>query len=105
MWARLSRFAGLPPERIDQAIREFKEKQLPAFEQVPGFEGVAVMIDRTAGKAAAITYWANEKALRESDKLADRARDEAMQTAQPAREPIVDRYEVVLERSAAGSTA
>jgi heme-degrading monooxygenase HmoA len=105
MWARLNRFAGLPPERIDQAIREFREQQLPAFEQLPGFEGVAVMVDRGAGKAAAITYWASREALKESDKLADRAREQAMQTAQPAREPIVDRYEVVFERSPTSSTA
>jgi heme-degrading monooxygenase HmoA len=105
MWARLSRFAGLPPERIDQAIREFQEQQLPTFEQLPGFEGVAVMVDRSAGKAAAITYWASREALKQSDKLADRARDQAVQTAQPERDPIVDRYEVVLERSPAGSTA
>ena len=105
MWARLSRFAGLPPERIDQAIREFTEEQLPAFEQLPGFEGVAVMVDRSAGKAAAITYWASQEALKQSDKLADRARDQAVQTAQPAREPIVDRYEVAFERSRAGSAA
>jgi heme-degrading monooxygenase HmoA len=105
MWARLSRFAGLPPERIDEAIRDFKEQQVPAFEQLPGFEGVAVMVDRGAGKAAAITYWATEEALKESDKLADQARDQAMQTAQPAREPIVDRYEVVFERSPAHSAA
>src|SRR5215212_4123397 len=105
MWARLSRFAGLPPERIDQAIREFQEQQLPAFEQVPGFQGVALMVDRGAGKAAAITYWANQDALKQSDKLADRARDQAIQTAQPAREPIVDRYEVVFERARAGSAA
>jgi heme-degrading monooxygenase HmoA len=101
MWARLSRFAGLPPERIDKAIRDFREHQVPAFEQLPGFEGVAVMVDRASGKAAAITYWASEEALKESDKLADEARDQAMETAQPAREPIVDRYEVVLERAPA----
>jgi heme-degrading monooxygenase HmoA len=105
MWARLSRFAGLPPERIDRAIREFQEQQLPAFEQLPGFQGVALMVDRGAGKAAAITYWASQDALKQSDKLADRARDQAIQTAQPAREPIVDRYEVVFEHARAGSAA
>jgi heme-degrading monooxygenase HmoA len=105
MWARLSRFAGLPPERIDHAIHEFRDEQLPAFEKLPGFEGVAIMVDRGAGKAAAITYWESREALRESDKLADRAREQAVQTTQPARDPIVDRYEVVFERSPAKSTA
>jgi|SRR5215207_3985714 len=101
MWARLSRFAGLPPERIDQALREFEQEQLPAFEQLHGFEGVTVMVDRNAGKAAAITYWESQHDMRESDKLADRARAQAVQTAQPTREPIIDHYEVVMSKSRA----
>jgi heme-degrading monooxygenase HmoA len=101
MWARLSRFAGLPPERIDQALRDFEREQVPAFEQLKGFEGVAVMVDRGAGKAAAITYWATQDDMRESDKLADQARAQAIETAQPRREPIVDHYEVVLQKSPA----
>ena len=98
MYARLSRFAGLPPGRIDQTVREFEEGQLPQIEQMDGFKGVVVGVDRGEGKAVAITFWETQQALLVSDKLADQARQAAMASAQPSREPIVDRYEVLIQR-------
>jgi heme-degrading monooxygenase HmoA len=98
MYARLSRFAGLPPERIEQTIRDFEEGVLSQLEQLDGYGGVQVMVDRAEGKAAAITYWETAESLRASDKLADQARQQAIATGQPSREPIVDRYEVVLQK-------
>ena len=99
MYVRLSRFAGLPPERIEETIREFEEHQLAFFEQQEGFEGVMVMLDRAEGKAAAITFWDSQESMRTSDRLADQAREAAMESARPSREPIIDRYEVVLNKA------
>jgi hypothetical protein len=45
-----------------------------------------------------ITYWATIQDLRASDRLAEEARAQAEVTARPSREPIVDRYEVVLRK-------
>ena len=98
MYARLSRFAGLPPERIDQTIRDFEEGQLAQIEQMDGYKGVLIGVDRGEGKAVAVTFWETREHLRTSDKLADQAREAAMATAQPSREPIVDRYEVIIQR-------
>jgi len=98
MYARVSRFAGLPPERIDPILTEFQDEQLPAIEQQPGFKGAVVMVDRAEGKATAITYWETMEDLRATDKLAAAARDAAVETAGPVREPIVERFEVLLER-------
>jgi heme-degrading monooxygenase HmoA len=98
MYARVSRFAGLPPGRIEETIRQFQEGLLPVFEQQEGYGGVQVMVDRAEGKAAAITYWETAESLRASDKIADQARQQALETAQPSREPIVDRYEVVFQK-------
>ena len=98
MWARLSRFAGLPVERIEQTVRQFEAEELPGLEQQPGFAGVTLAVDWKGGRAAAITYWDSEEDLKASDKLADQAREKAQRTAQVSREPIVDRYEVVLSK-------
>lgn len=98
MYARISRFGGLPPERITDTLREFEEGQLPQIEQMDGFKGALVGVDRGEGKAVAITLWESEKDLTASDKLADEARDAAVASARPEREPIVDRYEVLLQR-------
>ena len=99
MYARLSRFAGLPPERIDSTLQDFEQSQLPQFEALEGYKGVLVGVDRGEGKAMAITFWESQRDLRASDRLADQAREAAMEAAaMPSREPIVDRYEIVLQR-------
>jgi heme-degrading monooxygenase HmoA len=92
----MSRFAGLPPERIEETIREFQEGQLQALSQQPGYKGVLIGIDRAEGKSVAITFWESAENLRSTDRLADQARKEALESAQPSREPIVDRYEIVM---------
>ena len=98
MHARLSRWAGLPPEKLDDTVREFEEKHLPGIEQQSGFDGALVLLDRAAGRAAAVTFWASDADMRASDKLADEARAAAEETLGPVREPIVDHYEVVLRK-------
>ena len=100
MYARMSRFAGLPPERIEETIREFQEGQLQALSQQPGYKGVLIGIDRAEGKSVAITFWESAENLRSTDRLADQARRQALESAKPSREPIVDRYEVVLQEEA-----
>jgi heme-degrading monooxygenase HmoA len=100
MYARMSRFAGLPPERIEETIREFQEGQLQALSQQPGYKGVLIGIDRAEGKSVAITFWESAENLRSTDRLADQARQQALESAKPSREPIVDRYEIVMQGEA-----
>jgi heme-degrading monooxygenase HmoA len=98
MHARLSRWAGLPPERLHQTVEEFEQQSLPVLEQQDGFEGVMVMIDEASGKAAAVTFWSSMDALRATEKMAEEMRSKAETTAQAEREPVVDHYEVMMER-------
>ena len=98
MHARMSRFAGLPPERIDETIREFQEGQLQALSQQPGYKGVLIGVDRAEGKSVAITFWESAENLRASDRLANQAREQALESVKPSREPIVDRYEIVVQQ-------
>ena len=101
MYARMSRFAGLPPERIDATIREFSEGPLKVLEQQPGYKGVLVGLDRAEGKSVAITFWESAENLRATDRLADQARQSALDAVKPSREPIVDRFEVVMQKDLA----
>ncbi len=93
MHARLSRFAGLDPERIEETTRQFEAESLDALAQQPG-----VGVNRRSGKAVAFTLWETEADMRQSEKLADEAREQAVATAKPARDPIVDDYEVIVSR-------
>jgi hypothetical protein len=45
-----------------------------------------------------IRYWATAEDLSASDKLAEEAHAKVEATVRPSREPIVDRYEVVVRK-------
>ncbi len=98
MYARMTKFVGLPPERIDQALDEFKERQLAELEGHEGFEGIMVLVDRMAGTAAAISLWDTEAHMKASERIADQARESAVALTKPERFPVVDHFEVVLQR-------
>jgi heme-degrading monooxygenase HmoA len=100
MYARMSRIAGLPPERLDEAREYFERQELPALEQQGGYRGVIVMVDRGDGRATAITFWETLDDLKASDRAADEARGATMERvrSEPSREPMVERYEVLIQR-------
>lgn len=102
MYLRLSRYAGLPAERIDQMIRDFERGEyVRGLEESPGFAGYMLGVDWNGGKATAVSLWETRDNLEASDRQAERARTERTERAQPSREPIVDRYEVVFRREPA----
>jgi hypothetical protein len=100
MYARVTTFPGLAPERIKATLEEFKEKHLPKFEQQPGYRGVLAGVDYTGGRAIAITYWDTIEALHGSDALANEVRAASVTKAgvDRNRPAITDRYEVVLQK-------
>jgi heme-degrading monooxygenase HmoA len=98
--ARVTTVPGLPPERIKATLAEFTEQHLPRLEQEPGFCGVWAGVDYPGGRAIAVTYWESNDAMYASDALANEVRAAAVTRAGVDRErrPVIDRYEVVLDR-------
>ena len=105
MYARVTTFPGLAPERIKATLEDFKENHLPRLEQQPGYRGVWCGVDYTGGRAIAVTYWESLNALHGSDAVAEEMRAAAVTKAgvDRNRPPITDRYEVVLEQEAVGA--
>jgi heme-degrading monooxygenase HmoA len=103
MYARVTAFPGLPPERIKATLEEFKERHLPRLEQLPGYRGVWAGADYTGGRAIAVTYWETIEDLHASDPVADEVRAAAVTRAgvDRNRPPVIDRYEVVLQKEPA----
>jgi hypothetical protein len=103
MFARVTTFPGLPPERLKATLNEFTEQHLPRLEQQPGYLGVWAGVDYTGGRAIAVTYWESSKAMHNSDALAAEVRAAAVTIAgvDRNRPALTDRYEVVLQREAA----
>jgi heme-degrading monooxygenase HmoA len=49
---------------------------VPSLQEVEGFEGVYLLVDRQSGKVLTITLWESEEALRESEQEATQLRSE-----------------------------
>src|ERR1700680_3467761 len=100
MYARVTTFPGLAPERIRATLEEVTTHHLPRLEHAPGYRGVWAGVDYTGGRAIAVTYWESIEALHASDALANEARAAAVTRAgvDRNRPPITDSYEVVLEK-------
>jgi hypothetical protein len=105
MYARVTLFPGLPPERIKATLEHFQEENLPKFEQAAGFRGMWAGVDYTGGRAIAVTYWDTMEALRATDQLSEDVRAAAVTRAGVDRDrpPITDRYEIVLQRDPVSS--
>jgi hypothetical protein len=103
MYARVTHFTGLAPERIKATLEQFREQHLPTLEQASGYRGMWAGVDEVGGRAIAVTYWESIDALRATDALANEVRAAAVMKAGLDRErpTIIDRYEVVLQREPA----
>lgn len=80
MFARVSTVQG-SPDRLEEAVRQYRDELVPAARQQRGFKGAYLLVDRGTGKGMSITLWATEDDLRASDTWADQQRAQAAQTA------------------------
>ena len=91
--ARLSRLEG-SPGRIDEGIRFAEENILPRARGTEGWSGIFGLADRQTGKLTLITLWESTEALRASEELANRLRQESADTM-GHKIAGVERYEVL----------
>lgn len=99
MSARVTRVQG-SAAKVDQGIRHFEEKTLPASNKLAGFKGTFLLIDRTSGKGIAVTFYQSEKALQASEQPVSQLREQARPAFDITGDPIVDTYEVVVNAGA-----
>ncbi len=94
MHARVSILEG-SPDKIDEGLREVRERVVPQAKQLDGFKGMIALGDRQSGKLLGITFWESEEAMRASEEAANQLRSES---AEASGEQIagVERYEVGL---------
>ena len=92
--ARVSILEG-PPELIDEGLRQARDVVLPRGRLMDGFKGMIALVDRHSGKTLGITFWESEEAMRASEEVANRLREES---AEAGSDTIagVERYEVGL---------
>ena len=90
-----------PPEKVDDAIANFKKQVVPNASNAPGYAGAGLLIDRKSGAGIGITYWESAKALSNSEQVGIKTRTNAVQNVPGTQIVNVERYELVLmERNA-----
>jgi heme-degrading monooxygenase HmoA len=95
MFARATRIEG-SPDRLQEAIRQFREETLPAAQSQAGFGGGMLLADRSSGAALAVTLWETEDNMASSEQFADQQRTQVADAAGAQNAPRVERYEVVV---------
>jgi hypothetical protein len=95
MFARLTTLQG-SPDRADEAVRFIEQKVLPGAKEQAGFKGGYWGLDRSTGKAIALTLWDSEQSLRDSEAFGQQARDEGSREI-GGRVVSVETYEVVAQ--------
>jgi len=93
MYGRLTRIEGTPAE-IEAGAKSFEQDVARMAREIPGNQGIVLMVNAPEGKALGITYWADENALKASADAMKRVRESATQTA-GTRVASVDTAEVL----------
>jgi heme-degrading monooxygenase HmoA len=92
VFARVSTFTGTSDE-VEEAIRQAREDIVPRLEQLDGFRGAYLLVDRQNAKTLAVTLWESEEAMRASEEEANTLRSQAAE-ALGTQMVGVERYEV-----------
>lgn len=97
MHARLIRFSRLSATQVKPTAEIYQQDLLPALESCLGFEGVLLLADQNRGSLSTLTLWETEQDLKGSEQAAKKAREGMAEGFGGRFEPVIDRYEVVLQ--------
>jgi len=86
--------------RLDDAIRQVEEEELPRWKELDGFKGFTLFVDRQSGKVFGTSYWESEQAMSASEETVAPSRDRAAETGGASASPEVERYEVAIDTMA-----
>ena len=87
----------MDPERIDQAVAQLEEEDLPGWRELDGFRGFTLFLDRTGGKVFGISYWDSKEQMDGSEEAVKESRQRAADTGGASAAPEVERFEVGLD--------
>jgi quinol monooxygenase YgiN len=93
MHARMTRYEGVAPDAIEEAVQAKKGVLPTEFGQTEGMKGAVFLVDQQQGTIVVISLWRDEEALRASENEATRVREEV---TGPGETASVERYEVAL---------
>jgi heme-degrading monooxygenase HmoA len=85
----------IAPDRIEDGIKVFKERVLPAAKKQKGYKSGYLLVDRKTGKFETVAFWNSEK-----DAIADEQSGEYQKRIDAGKErpiaaPVREIYEVI----------
>ena len=85
------------PSKIDDVVTNLRENQVPQFEQLEGYKGFTLLVDRGSGKVSGTTFWESEESMEASEEQVKDARKQAAEAGGASQEPNVYRFEVAVD--------
>ncbi len=92
MYARVT-FAPFLPDKMDGAVRLFRDSYLPNAAQQQGNQGAYLLLDRGTGKGIAISFWETEADMAAAEATSHRQALAAFKDYVAAA-PVTETYEV-----------
>jgi heme-degrading monooxygenase HmoA len=91
-----------PPERVDEAIKNFETNVVKGLRSAPGNQGAVLVVNRQSGSGMGITYWESAKALAASEQIGTQSRTQTTKAVPGSQIVNVERAEVlIMDRTAA----
>lgn len=102
MHARVTTF-HTDPSKADAVVAVINDA-IPELEAIDGFTGIRALLDRSTGKAFAVTYWASPEQMQASTTAIGPVRDRMLAAAGGKAEAI-DACELIYDRMGARAHA
>lgn len=102
MYGRLTRIKGEPEGINEEAIHTFEERVVAPARKEPGFQGLALLVNRETGEGVTIAYWKDRAAMEASaERMAKLRESVAAASTTPMQITSVEDGEIVsMERAA-----
>jgi hypothetical protein len=97
VFSRVNLFKG-DPSKIDDAVSDFESNGFSEIEQLDGYVGFRIMVDRDGGEVMAVGFFDSEEARQASEDKVKDARARFAENVGMTGEAEVHRYEIVFDR-------
>jgi heme-degrading monooxygenase HmoA len=85
-----------PPDKVNEAIKNFETNILKGLRAAPGNQGVSLLVNRQTGAGIGITYWESAKALAASEQIGTQSRTQTVKNVPGSQIVNVERAELMI---------
>jgi hypothetical protein len=93
MFARITTVEG-KPEKVDEGVRTYREKVIPAIKKLHGFKHAYLLVDRKTGVNMSVVLWDTDKDLQSSMPTNLQLRSQFAEAVGATKPPTAAAYEV-----------